>query len=117
MRRGTDRQTDKHTDTQTRVINIHFASATPHAKWSDVRGTDTGERVAAEVDRDAAVARQLRLRYRLRRAGSRQEPGARQGVQSAGNWRLHDAHNTSASDNHAVYHTLDNARAHSVHKR
>jgi len=28
MRRGTDRQTD----TQTRVTNIHFASATPHAK-------------------------------------------------------------------------------------
>jgi len=33
MRRGTDRHI--HTDTQTAVTTIHFASATPHAKWSD----------------------------------------------------------------------------------
>jgi len=32
MRRGTDR----HTDTQTAVANIRFASATPHAKCSDL---------------------------------------------------------------------------------
>jgi len=32
MRPGTDRQTDRHTDTQTAVANIHFASAMPHAK-------------------------------------------------------------------------------------
>ena len=34
MRPRTDGQTDRHihTDTQTRVTNIHLASATPHAK-------------------------------------------------------------------------------------
>ena len=32
MRRWTDRQTDRHTDTQKAVANIHFASAMPHVK-------------------------------------------------------------------------------------
>jgi len=30
-----DRETDRHTDTQTVVANIHFVSAMPHAKCSD----------------------------------------------------------------------------------
>jgi len=33
MRRGT---ADRHTDTQTRVTNIHFASSTTHAKCNDI---------------------------------------------------------------------------------
>jgi len=37
MRRETaDIQTDKQTDTETAVANIHFASATPHAKCNEV---------------------------------------------------------------------------------
>jgi len=30
--RSTEEMTDRHTDTQTAVANIHFASATPHTK-------------------------------------------------------------------------------------
>jgi len=35
MRRATDRQTDRHTDTKTAVANIHFASVMSHAKCNN----------------------------------------------------------------------------------
>jgi len=49
-----------------------------------VRETDAGEWVASAVHRDTTVAEQLRQRFELRRAASRQKRGTQQGVRSAG---------------------------------
>jgi len=40
-----DGQTGRHTDTQTRVSSIHFASSTTHTKCNDVDDDDDDERI------------------------------------------------------------------------
>jgi len=80
-----------------------------------------GERDAASVDCDAAVAEQLRLRARLRRAGSSQEPGAVESLQRAGDRCPFYAFNESTTHDHTTdHHNADPAytcHAHSIDKR